>query len=122
MILSLLLSAAAATQAPAAAPARLSPEAADARCVVVLGFINTQGKLTPERSEAVKNGTIYYLGKLRGRNPGVNLPATLDAAAKLATAQKVNVGSEAQRCGSELAQLSAATARPAGVSATPRKP
>ncbi len=121
MILSLLL-AAAAPQALAAAPARLSPEAADARCVVVLGFINTQGKLTPERAEAVKNGTIYYLGKLRGRNPSVNLPATLDAAARLATVQKVNVGSEAQRCGAELAQLSAATARPAGMSPTPRKP
>jgi hypothetical protein len=119
MILPLLL-AAALPQAPATA--RLSPEAADARCVVVLGFINTQGKLTPERAEAVKNGTIYYLGKLRGRNPNVNLPATLDAAAKLATAQKVNVGPEAQRCGSELAQLGTATARPAGTPATPRKP
>lgn len=123
MILPLLL-AAALPQAPAAAPARLSPEAADARCVVVLGFINSQGKLTPDRAEAVKNGTIYYLGKLRGRNPGVNLPATLDAAAKLATAQKVNVGPEAQRCGAELAQLGAATGRPGGTPApaTPRKP
>jgi hypothetical protein len=123
MILSLLL-AAALPQAPATAPARLSPEAADARCVVVLGFINSQGKQPPERAEAVKNGTIYYLGKLRGRNPNVNLPATLDAAAKLATAQKVNVGTEAQRCGTELQQLGAATGRPVSTPApaTPRKP
>ncbi len=122
MILPLLLAAAplqAATPA-APAPARLSPEAADARCVVVLGFINAQGKLTPERTEAVKNGTIYYLGKLRGRNPAINLTATLDAAAKLATAQKVNVGPEAQRCGAELSQLGGP--RPAGASPAPVGP
>jgi hypothetical protein len=124
MILPLLLAAAPIQAAAPATPARLSPEAADARCVVVLGFINAQGKLTPDRVEAVKNGTIYYLGKLRGRNPGINLTATLDAAAKLATAQKVNVGPEAQRCGAELSQLAGA-ARPAGAppaAATPRKP
>ncbi|MBJ6122579.1 hypothetical protein [Sphingomonas mollis] len=115
-----ILIAAALVQGAAAAPARLTPEQADARCVVMLGFISTQGRMPADKMEAVKNGTAYYLGKLRGRNPNVNLPAVLDAAAKTAAAQKVPVGPESQRCGAELSSLAAASRPPAA--ATPRKP
>ncbi|MDP1027154.1 hypothetical protein Q5H91_08020 [Sphingomonas sp. KR1UV-12] len=110
----------AATLAQAAAPAaRLTPEQADARCVVILGFINQQPNQTPQRIEAVRTGTAYYMGKLRGRNPRIALAPTLDAAAQLAQAQKVNVGTESQRCGQELTDI-AASQKPAAP--TPRKP
>ncbi len=105
----------------AAAPARLSPEAADARCVVVLGFIGQQPNGTPQRNEAVRTGSAYYMGKLRGRNPRIALAPTLAAAARLAQDQKVNVATESQRCGRELTDLAAqGGARPAAP--TPRKP
>lgn len=104
----MLLIAAALAQAPAPTPAALTPEAADARCVVVLGFIAKQPNQPADRMEAVKTGTAYYLGKLRGRRSGIDLAQTLNAAAQRAQADKVDVAKESQRCGTELSALAAA--------------
>ncbi len=108
-----------ATAAPAA-PAALTPEAADARCVVIFGFISRQPGQPADRMEAIKTGTAYYLGKLSGRHPGLNLTQTLGAAANRAQAEKVDVVKESQRCGRELTALAAAT-RPAGGAPAPAK-
>ncbi|GGB24319.1 hypothetical protein GCM10011380_12330 [Sphingomonas metalli] len=108
---------AAALAQTAAAPA-LTPEAADARCVVILGFIAKQPNQPAARLEAVKTGTAYYLGKLRGRRPGINLVDTLNTAANRAQTEKADVVKESQRCGGELSALAAAT----GPAASPRKP
>lgn len=106
---------AALVQAAAPAPAaRLTAEQSDARCVVILGFIARQPNLTPQRSEAIKTGSAYYMGKMRGRNPSIQLAPVLNAAAQLAQAQKVDVGTESRRCGGELSALAAqAGAKPA---------
>lgn len=120
MPLTLLIAATLAQAAPAA-PARLNPEQSDARCVVILGFIGQQPNQTPQRTEAVRTGTAYYMGKMRGRNPRIVFGPTLNAAAQLAQAQKVDVVQESQRCGKELTDLAASQGqRPA--SPTPRKP
>ncbi len=121
MILTLIFAATVAQAAPAPAPARLSAEASDARCVVILGFIGNQPNQPAARLEAVRTGSAYYMGKLRGRNPNLNLTQALGAAAQLAQAQKVNVVAESQRCGGELTAIAAQT-RPAPAAATPRKP
>jgi hypothetical protein len=110
----------AATPAPAPAAA-LTPEASDARCVVILGFIARQPNQPADRLEAIKTGTAYYLGKLRGRRPGINLPQTLNAAAQRAQSEKADVAREGQRCGNELSALAAASAQQAAPAATPRK-
>lgn len=101
----------------AAAP--LTPESSDARCVVVLGFIGAQPNQPAEKITAIKAGTMYFIGKMRGRNPAINLPATLTRAGQQAEAAKVNVGQEAKRCGDELTAIGTLTA--AQAKAAPRK-
>lgn len=106
---SLALAPAALAQAPAAP---LSPEAGDARCVVVLGFIAAQPNQPADKLSALRAGSMYYVGKLKGRSAGLDIPATLNRAAQQAQAAKVDVRTEAARCGRELTAISQiATAR-----------
>ena len=110
LLASLALAPAALAQAP------LSPEAGDARCVVVLGFIASQPNQPADKLPALRAGSMYYVGKLKGRNAGLDIPATLTRAAQQAQAAKINVGTEAARCGRELtaiSQITTARARPA---------
>ena len=113
MLASLALAPAALAQTPAAP---LGPEASDARCVVVLGFIASQPNQPADKMAALRVGSMYYVGKLKGRNAGLDIPATLNRAAQQAQAAKINVGTEAARCGRELtaiSQLTTAHAKPA---------
>ncbi|WP_445191010.1 hypothetical protein ACT009_10355 [Sphingomonas sp. Tas61C01] len=92
------------------------PVAADARCIALMNFMIAKG--TPEQQNAARTGTIYFVGKLKGRQPGVNVAAVLKTAADEATRTKMNAQSEVKRCGEEVS-TAANSMRPA---ATPRKP
>jgi hypothetical protein len=74
----------------------------DLRCVLVVGII--AGAAQDSASDTTKQGLVasigYYLGRLKGRDPGIDLTARISAEArglKLADLQ-----AEAARCGEEL--------------------
>ena len=77
----------------------------DLRCVLVVGIIGSQ--VQASASDAAKSGMMagigYYLGRLKGRDPGINLTARLTAEAK-----GLKIGDlqpEALRCGEELKEF-----------------
>ena len=83
-----------------------SPAAADARCIVVFGFIGSRS--APEQAQTTTRGILYFLGKLRGRAPNVDVAATVEAASKAAGAAGLNARAEAARCGAEVEAAGAA--------------
>ncbi|WP_375421610.1 hypothetical protein [uncultured Sphingomonas sp.] len=104
-----------------AAAALSPPVAADARCIALMNFMIAKG--TPEQKTAARAGTIYFVGKLKGRQPGIDVAAVLRTAAEDATRSKMNAQAEVKRCGQEVS-AAADSLRPAGApaAATPRKP
>lgn len=129
MIIAILAAAALAAAPPPSAPPAAAiggADAADARCIALMNFMIAKG--TPEQQGAARAGTIYFIGKLRGRNPAVNVAAVLRASADAATAAKMNAQAEVRRCGQEVS-AAAESLRPSGTPATatprpatPRKP
>lgn len=116
----LALAQTAAPPAPAAPP---GDAASDARCIVVFGFVGSRG--TPEQAEATKRGILYFVGKLRGRDPAVNVATTVTGAADAAKAASLNARAEGQRCSSELESAGEALRgirAAAGLPASPRTP
>jgi hypothetical protein len=63
--------AAALTQAPAGAPTPADPTTEDIRCFIAMAAAaqNADGEMKP----AMTAGVIYYLGKLDGRTPSLDL-------------------------------------------------
>ena len=103
-----------------AAAALSPPVAADARCIALMNFMIAKG--TPAQQSAARAGTIYFVGKLKGRQPGIDVAAVLRTAADDATRSKMNAQAEVKRCGEEVS-AAADSLRPAGApAATPRKP
>lgn len=77
----------------------------DLRCVLVVGIIG--GQVQASGSDSAKQGMMagigYYLGRLKGRDPAINLTARLTAEAR-----GLKIGDlqpEALRCGEELKQF-----------------
>lgn len=107
-----------------APPQAIAPAAADARCIVVLGSIAARGN--PQQVDASRRGILYFVGKLRGRNPSVNVAASVVQASREAVASKANPQAEVTRCGSELTAASSSLAGIRGTAQapapTPRKP
>jgi hypothetical protein len=99
-----------------AAAALSPPVAADARCIALMNFMIAKG--TPEQQNAARTGTIYFVGKLKGRQPGINVAAVLKSAADEATRTKMNAQTEVKRCGEEVSTA----ANSLRSTATPRKP
>lgn len=83
--------------AQAAPAATVTPEQADARCIAVFAAMASSDK--EEMQRAAQLGGLYFYGKLLGRNPGLDLQATMTAAA---TAVKGDIRPELTRCGGEL--------------------
>ena len=83
----------------AAAPAaNYAPnDIADARCLAVFALMADGSE--PAIKQAGAFGTIYFVGKLVGRNPKIDLEAILRAGAP--DAEK-NITSYRQTCGAEL--------------------
>lgn len=102
------------TMAPPTTPAPPGDAASDARCIVVFGFIGSRA--APDQAEATKRGILYFVGKLRGRDPAVNVATTVTTAADAAKAAGLNARAEAQRCSTELESAGEALRgiRPAG--------
>ncbi len=109
----------AATLVAAPAPVGTTgPDAADARCIALMNYMIAKG--TPEQQNAARAGTIYFIGKLRGRNPSVNVAVVLKSAADAASQAKMNAQAEIKRCGDEVTAAANALRPPSA--ATPRKP
>ena len=103
-----------------AAASLSAPDAADARCIALMNFMVAKGN--PQQQTAARAGTIYFVGKLRGRTPGVNVAAVLKTAADEATRTKMNAQVEVKRCGEEVSAAANSLRPAAGAPATPRKP
>lgn len=95
----LILAALATTAASSAAP---TPEQADARCLDAFALMAAGGdpaKPDPNMIEAGKTGATYFVGKLRGRNPGVDLEQVMRAGF---SALQTDAEGEVKRCSAEL--------------------
>lgn len=76
----------------------VSPQTADARCMAAFSVLGTDAK-TPEILRAAQMGALFFYGKVLGRNPAINLPATMIDAMRTARATQK---AELARCGAEL--------------------
>jgi len=94
----------------AAAASAGGADAADARCISLMNYLGTHG--TGQQVEAAKVGTMFFLGKLRGRNPSVAIGPLVRSASEAATKAKVNPQTEIARCGAEVTAAGAALAPP----------
>ena len=104
----------------AAAPASFAPvDTADARCIFLYGYFGSRG--TPAQANQAKIGTMYFVGKVRGRNPAVDLGKLLAAAADEAKRANINAQIDGARCEREF--QAAAVALTSGAAAVaPKKP
>lgn len=102
--------------APPPTPMTATPEAADARCVALFGYIGANG--TPEQQSGARFGLLYFYGKLRGRHPDLAMTAVLTTAAREVGP---NGNAEIARCSAEL-KISGEQLRAAGTAAAPPKP
>lgn len=84
----------------AAAPIpAVATEASDARCLASISYLI--GIAKEEQSKDLTIVAIYFAGKLYGRNPAIDLTATLKAI--VAGASENDLRAEAPRCATELA-------------------
>lgn len=83
----------------------------DVRCVLVVGLIASQA--SAGASETTKQGMVagmgYYLGRLKGREPDVDLAARIAAEAR--GLKLADIQAEALRCGEELKAFGAESQR-----------
>lgn len=104
MRLAILAATAAAVLAPAAAHAADAATTNDIRCIVVAGAMASSG--AKEAEAAGMMTMIYYLGKLDGRTPNLNLEdSVVDQFMDLSPDQ---IRADAKRCGDELKTRGAA--------------
>jgi hypothetical protein len=69
---------------------------ADVRCVVAFSALLKN----PTYKDAAGAGLFYFVGRLDGREPSLDLSAAMTR--EIATMQTADYASEAQRCGAEL--------------------
>jgi hypothetical protein len=81
----------------ATAPAAFAPiDMTDARCVFLYGYFGSRG--TPEQANQAKLGTMYFVGRIRGRNPATDLGKLLAAAMDEAKRANINAKIDVARC------------------------
>ena len=107
-------------QAAAPAPLPSSIELSDTRCVFLFGYFGSRG--TPAQAEQAKLGTMYFVGKVRGRNPSADFGKLLAAATAEAKRSNVNAGVEGARCEREYQAAAVALTEGAKSVNTPAKP
>ncbi len=100
MILPLL---AAVTPVPAGIDAQTQ---ADIRCVVVLSAAVSNAPTEMLKAQ-VGAGMLYFLGRIDGRHPGLDLASAVSAAIKDQAALKDAFDKDRARCGEEMRQVSA---------------
>lgn len=86
------------SQAARPAPATA---AQDASCLALFASIAAE----PATKDAGAAGALYFTGKLLGRDPAIDLGATLAVAAPMLT-DNARVATEGKRCGAELEAIS----------------
>jgi len=104
----------------AAAPAPSAIELSDARCVFLFGYFGSRGN--PAQESQAKLGTMYFVGKIRGRNPSADFGKLLAAATADAKKSNVNAQLEGARCEREFQAAAAALTEGAKSVNTPAKP
>jgi hypothetical protein len=77
---------------------------ADLKCMVAISAAQSDAK--PEDQAGMEAGTMYFAGKLNGRDPRFDYAAAVGAAAQALDA--MNMRAELQRCGAELEALAKA--------------
>jgi hypothetical protein len=99
MKIALILAALATTAAAGTGP---TPEQADARCLDAFAAMAAGGdpaKPDAQLVQAGQSGATYFVGKLRGRNPAVDLEQVMRAAFP---ALQADADGEFKRCSAEL--------------------
>ena len=104
----------------AAVPAASPTELADARCVFLFGYFGSRG--TPDQAAQAKVGTMYFVGKIRGRNPSADFAKVLAAATADAKRSNVNAQADGARCEREFQAAAVALTDGAKAVNVPAKP
>jgi hypothetical protein len=76
----------------------------DLKCMVAISAAQSDAK--PEDQAGMEAGTMYFAGKLNGRDPRFDYAAAVGASA--AALDAMNMQAELQRCGAELEALAKA--------------
>jgi hypothetical protein len=107
-ILAAALALAASTPAAAQAPAAADPtdaSARDIRCFVAVAFASSLSQ-DPAMKANMGMGVTYYLGRLKGREPNIDLKARIVAEARRMEAGGPDLlRAEMSRCGRELVDM-----------------
>lgn len=82
---------------PVAAQAALTPDQADARCVMVLQFIARD----PSQKEQAAKGILFYTGRISARGPVSRIEAVIRGEANKLSSQQA-AQAELTRCAAEL--------------------
>ncbi|WP_375380663.1 hypothetical protein [uncultured Sphingomonas sp.] len=101
-LLALILLQAAPMPAPVPTPApppAVSPDVADERCLAAFAYLAGDPAQTSAVAQANRYGTLFFYGKLMGRNPGIDLGASLRTVANDIAAQ---MDAETARCRREV--------------------
>lgn len=104
----------------AASPALSPSDLSDARCVFLFGYFGARGN--PAQEAQAKLGTMYFLGKLRGRNPSADFGKLLAAATADAKKSNINAQIEGARCEREYQAAAIDLTNGAKAVNTPAKP
>jgi hypothetical protein len=94
LALALSLSATSALAADEAAQAR------DLRCVLVVAITGAQAGASEQVKQGLAGGLGFYMGRLKARDPAVDLPARLTALTK--DIQLADLRDDFARCGAEM--------------------
>ncbi len=104
----------------AAAPAPLPVDLADARCVFLFGYYGSRGN-AGQQAQA-KLGTMYFVGKIRARNPSADFGKLLAATTADAKKSNINAQIDGARCEREYQAAAVALTEGAKSVNTPAKP
>jgi hypothetical protein len=104
----------------AAVPASSPIDLADTRCVFLFGYFGSRG--TPGQAAQAKLGTMYFVGKIRGRNPTADFGKLLASATADAKKSSVNAQIEGTRCEREYQAAAADLTNGATAVKAPAKP
>ena len=87
-------------------------EAQDAPCIVVFGYIGSRA--APDQADAAARAIPYFVGKLRARNPALDIAQRIISASQEAKASNLDARAELAKCQADLSGGLAALARVRG--------
>ncbi len=83
---------------------------ADTRCAMVGMMLTNAEGATPQQQQVGAMMTVYYVGRMHGRSPGIDLNAAFNAQAQSMTGQSAQA--DGQRCSAEFSTVGALLAGP----------